>query len=144
MTAHQPDRHLMEIGFPGGVAVSARFRGHEILTDQPTKAGGQGAAPPPFDLFLASIGTCAGFYALRFCQSRDIDATGLSATLEPVRDPATHRIATVRIELTLPPGFPARYRPAILRAIDQCAVKRHIVEPPEFAVDIVEPAAVTT
>lgn len=140
MSAEQPQRHLMEIGFPGGMAVTARFRGHEIPTDQAPKAGGQGAAPPPFDLFLASIGTCAALYALRFCQTRGIDTEGLAATLEPVRDPANRRIATIRIGLTVPPDFPARYRQAILRAMDQCAVKKHIVEPPEFEVYIVEPA----
>ena len=143
MTASQPNRHLMEIDFPGGAAVSARFRGHEILTDQPARAGGNDTAPPPFDLFLASIGTCAGFYALRFCQSREIDTEGLGVTLEPVRDPETKRIATIRIELKLPPGFPERYHRVILRAVDQCAVKRHIVQPPEFDVTIAEPATTT-
>ena len=139
MTASQEDPHVMEVGFPGGLAVSARFRGHEILTDQPVKAGGADSAPPPFDLFLASIATCAGFYALRFCQSRQIDSEGLAVTLEPVRDPETKRIGRIRIELTVPAGFPDRYRRAILRAMDQCAVKRHILEPPEFDLVVAEP-----
>ena len=141
MSDSSSNPYLMEIDFPGGLAVSARFRGHEILTDQPSKAGGGDSASPPFDLFLASIGTCAGLYALRFCQSRDIDTTGLAVTLEPIRDPESHRIGRIRIELTLPPGFPDRYHKAILRSIDQCAVKRHIVEPPEFDVALAEPVA---
>ena len=139
MTTSPTDRHLMRIGFPGGLTVSASFRGHDILTDQPEKAGGGNAAPPPFDLFLASIGTCAGFYALRFCQSRGIATEGLAVTLEPVRDPETRRIGRIRIDVRLPPGFPARYRRAVVRAIDQCAVKRHILEPPEFEVTLAEP-----
>ena len=139
MSDTRPQRHLMEIGFPGGLAVSARFRGHEILTDQPAKAGGDGTGPPPFDLFLASIGTCAGFYAMRFCQSRDIPTEGLKVTLEPVRDPENRRIGSIRIEVQPPAGFPDRYHRAILRAIDQCAVKRHIIEPPEFVVTLTEP-----
>jgi ribosomal protein S12 methylthiotransferase accessory factor len=92
------------------------------------------------DLFLGSIATCAGFYAMRFCQSRDIATEGLAATLEPIRDPETRRIGRIRIELQLPPGFPDRYRRAILRAVDQCAVKRHILEPPEFVVEVAETA----
>ena len=140
MGTSQPQRHLMEVAFPGGLAVSASFRGHQIHTDQPHKAGGGDTAPPPFDLFLASIATCAGFYALRFCQSRDIATEGLTATLEPIRNPETRRIGSIRIELQLPPGFPDRYRQAILRAVDQCAVKRHILEPPEFVVALVETA----
>jgi ribosomal protein S12 methylthiotransferase accessory factor len=135
-------RHLMKIGFPGGLAVSAAFHGHEILTDQPQKTGGGDTAPPPFDLFLASIGTCAGFYALRFCQSRNIATEDLGITLEPVRDPETRRIGRIRIELQLPAAFPDRYHSAILRAVDQCAVKRHILEPPEFAVTVAAPEPV--
>jgi ribosomal protein S12 methylthiotransferase accessory factor len=140
MSASQSDDRVMEIGFPGGLAVSASFRGHRMLTDQPEKVGGGNTAPPPFDLFLASIGTCAGFYALRFCQSRGIATEGLVATLEPIRDPATRRIGRIQVELRLPAGFPEKYRPAILRAMDQCAVKKHILEPPEFLITLAAPA----
>ena len=52
---------IMQIAFPGGVEVDAHFRGQTVLTDQPEKGGGQNLGPQPFDLFLASIGTCAGF-----------------------------------------------------------------------------------
>lgn len=135
------DRNLMEIRFPGGMAVSATFRGHRVLTDQPVRAGGGATGPPPFDLFLASIGTCVGLYALSFCQKRDIGTAGLGVTLEPIRDPAGGRIGSLRIRLTLPPGFPDKYRQAILRAVNQCAVKRHILEPPEFDVALAETVA---
>ncbi len=122
----------MEITFPGGVAVNAEYRGHTIRTDQPERAGGGNTAPAPFDLFLASIGTCAGFFALRFCQERDIDTRDLTVTLDTERAPDGHGIGKIRIAVHLPTGFPDKYRKAILRAVDQCAVKRHIVEPPAF------------
>jgi putative redox protein len=131
---------IMEITNPGGVRIEARYKGHTVVTDQPVKAGGEDSAPAPFDLFLASIGTCAGYYAFQFCQQREIPTDSLAVTLEPVHDPERHRVARIRIEVRLPPGFPDKYRPAILRAIDQCAVKRHIVESPEFEV-VVEGAA---
>jgi ribosomal protein S12 methylthiotransferase accessory factor len=124
----------MEIAFPGGVAVEARFKGFTVRTDQPVTAGGEGGAPSPFELFLASLGTCAGFFALRFCQQRGIDTTGLRLNLESTRDEANHRLDLVRIVLTLPPGFPAKYHAAILKATDQCAVKRAIDDPPRFEV----------
>ena len=123
----------MEIGFPGGVVVEARHGGLVIRTDQPHPYGG-GTAPAPFDLFLASIGTCAGFYALRFCQERGIDTEGLGATMEWERDPATRLISRIRVALTLPPGFPEKYVPAIVRAADQCAVKKHLVHAPDIEV----------
>jgi ribosomal protein S12 methylthiotransferase accessory factor len=124
----------VEIAFPGGVAVEARFKGFTVRTDQPLAAGGEGSAPSPFDLFLASLGTCAGFFALRFCQQRGIETTGLRLNLESTRDEANHRLDLVRIVLTLPPGFPDKYHAAILKATDQCAVKRAIDDPPRFEV----------
>ncbi len=124
----------MKITFPGGVAVNAEFDGFIVQTDQPERAGGQGAAPAPFDLFLASLGTCAGFFALRFCQQRELATAGLGLALEVERDPEKKLPAKVRIEIRLPDGFPEKYRSAIIRATDQCAVKRSIADPPEFEV----------
>lgn len=126
----------MEITFPGGVAVAARHNDFTILTDQPAASGGANSAPSPFDLFLASLGTCAGFFALRFCQQRELDTTGLRLTLTTERDDAAHRLTLVRIVLDLPAGFPEKYHAAILKATDQCAVKRAIDHPPRFEVVI--------
>jgi putative redox protein len=130
----------MEISFPGGLAVTARYQGFTIATDQPIAAGGRGSAPAPFDLFLAALGTCAGLYALRFCQQRGIDTTGLALTLATEHEGGAGRVAAVRLEIQLPAGFPEKYRDAIVRAADQCAVKRHILEPPRFEVVAVEAA----
>lgn len=124
----------MTITFPGGAAVDARFKGFTVHTDQTPEHGGGGTAPEPFDLFLASLGTCAGFYALRFCQQRAIDTAGLGVTLSTAKDPGANRLRSVRLEIQLPPGFPEKYRDAIVRSADQCAVKRHILEPPELEV----------
>lgn len=131
----------MRISFPGGAAVNAEFDDHTVRTDQLPKHGGNGAAAQPFDLFLASIGTCAGLYALRFCQKRDIDTRDLKVSLEATRNPDGKRVELIAINVELPPEFPEKYRDAIVRAIDQCAVKRHILEPPEFKVEVAVPVA---
>lgn len=128
----------MEITFPGGLAVESRFKGHTVRTDQPERAGGGDTGPAPFDLFLSSIGTCAGFYALRFCEQRGLSSEGLKVYLEPVRDPDAKRLAAIRLQVALPEGFPEKYHAAILRSMDQCAVKRHVVEAPEFEVEVLE------
>lgn len=124
----------MEMRFPGGVAVEAHHKGMTMHTDQPEKDGGGGKSPAPFDLFLASIGTCAGFYALRFCQERQIPTDDLAMTMDWERSPESKLITRIRIDVKLPPSFPEKYRGAILRAIDQCAVKKHLVEPPAIEV----------
>ena len=128
----------MQIEFPGGSRVDALHQGFRIRTDQPDGQGG-GTAPSPFDLFLASIGTCAGFYVLRFFQQRHLDTAGLALSVTPRPDPERKLVASIRIEITLPPAFPEKYREAVLRAVDQCTVKRHLAEPPGFEVVTVAP-----
>jgi len=127
----------IEVSFPGGVEVDAHFHGYSIHTDQPEKAGGRGSGPAPFDLFLASLATCSGYYAVRFCRERDIEIRGLGITLEPIREPETRRLVKIRLGMTLPEHFPAKYKKAIVRAVDQCTVKRCLLDPPEVETELV-------
>jgi ribosomal protein S12 methylthiotransferase accessory factor len=126
--------HSLEITFPGGVAVAAEVGGHRVLTDQPVQAGGADAAPSPFTLFLVSIGTCAGFYALRFCQQRELSTAGLGLTVRVERGGERGMVTRLVLDLRLPAGFPEKYHEAIVRAVDQCSVKRHLAAPPEIVV----------
>ena len=122
----------MEISFPGGKKVDAHFKGFTIKTDQGEKDGGEGSAPTPSFLFLAALGTCAGLYALNFCEKRTIHTAKLKLELEFKTHKKTHMVEKVRLKLTLPPDFPEKYRPAIIKAMDLCYVKKHLHEPPEF------------
>lgn len=131
----------IETSFPGGVRVDATLRGFTIPTDQPLEYGGEATAAAPFELFLASLATCAGFYAVQFCRKRQLSTAGLAVTLDARRDPDTHQLAELRIELTLPDEFPEKYRDALVRAIDQCAVKRVLEAPPRIETVVFEPAA---
>ena len=126
----------VEVSFPGGVQVAARIGTHDILTDQPLEDGGTGASPSPYDLFVSSEASCAGFYALRFCQQRQLPTVGLAIELNIERHADTRRLETIRMQLTLPNGFPEKYQRAILRSIDQCSVKKALTDPPEIALSI--------
>ena len=114
------------------------MNGRVIKTDQPLSSGGEGRAPSPFDYFLASIGTCAGVYALSFCQQRGIDTEGMYLTqrVEFKTEDGKSRLASVAIEITLPPDFPEKYHNAIVKTAELCAVKKAITAPPEFAITI--------
>jgi len=127
----------MEIRYGGGKKVSADFRGFIVQTDQPAEDGGENSAPAPFEFFLASIGTCAGFYVYSFCESRKIDARDLTLSLRAERSEDGRRLDAVRIEIHLPPDFPEKYRKAVVRSADQCSVKKAINNPPEFAITCV-------
>jgi ribosomal protein S12 methylthiotransferase accessory factor len=122
------------VSFPGGMKVDVAYKSFVIKTDQPVDEGGDNTAPSPFDLFLASIAACAGYYLLAFCKERELstDQAGVVMTME--RDPQLKMISRVRIELNLPVGFPEKYAAAVVRAVDACTVKRHILRAPAFEV----------
>lgn len=124
----------MEVFFPGGKRVNSAYKGFTIETDQPKDEGGDGSAPEPFDLFLSSIGTCAGVYILYFCESRQIPTDGLKMNLQFERNDKTHMVEQIRINIQLPPEFPEKYRNAVVRAAEMCTVKRTLVNPPEIQV----------
>lgn len=122
----------MEINFPGGKKIDAHFKGFTINTDQSENDGGEGSAPTPTFLFFASLGTCAGLYALNFCEKRKIDTAKLKLELNFESDQKTRMVKKIVMKLTLPPNFPEKYRPAIVKAMDLCYVKKHLQEPPVF------------
>jgi putative redox protein len=124
----------MKVTFPGGVRVEAEYKGFVIKTDQPTYQGGEGSEPAPFDLFLASIATCAGYYVLAFCNKRGISTEKASVVMRTSRGTETKMIEKISIEIQLPPEFPEKYKNAVIKAVDGCSVKIHILNPPAFEV----------
>ena len=124
----------MTIDFAGNKRVTSTYKGFTIETDQPTSEGGDGSAPEPFDLFLASLGTCAGVYIVYFCESRQIPTEGITMTLKFAHNPKTHLVETIVMDIDLPSDFPHKYRQAVIRAAQMCTVKRLLVQPPEIIV----------
>lgn len=126
----------MVIDFPGGARVDAHFDGLTVATDQPAPAGANAAASP-FLTFLASIGTCAGIYVLGFCQSRGLPTAGIRILQDMQVDPATGMVTKVNLDIVVPADFPEKYKPALIKAADQCKVKKHLEHPPAFEVKTV-------
>jgi len=115
---------LVEVDFPGSNRVDARILGRHIQTDQAPESGGQGLAPEPFQLFVASIATCAGIYAKSFCDQRHLPPPrGLAMDIE--RDGAG-LITRLELVLHVDDDFPAKYDRAVIRAMELCAVKKQL------------------
>jgi putative redox protein len=134
ITRKEVYRMDMEITFPGGKIVETHYGGFTIKTDQPVTEGGSGTAPSPFDLFLASIGTCTGYYVLSFCQKNTIPTENMRLTASIQRNPGTHLVENIRIDIHVPREFPEKYKKAVVKAADACAVKRHLDKPPKIHV----------
>lgn len=125
----------MKVSFPGGMRVDAEYKGFIINTDQPVYQGGGASAPAPFDLFLASIATCAGIYVLYFCQKRGISVEKASLIMKIRKNPETKMIERIFLEIQLPQDFPEKYKNAVIKAVNSCTVKAHMLDPPAFEVE---------
>ncbi len=124
----------MIIDFPGGARVDAHFGPYTVATDQPPAGGGEGSAPTPFAVFLASIGTCAGIYVLGFCRQRGLPTDGIRIVQRMFSNPMTGMVGKVELEIQVPPTFPEKYRPSLIRSAELCAVKKHFEQPPVFEI----------
>ena len=118
----------MIIDFPGGSRVDAHFGSHTVATDQPPAA----TAPSPFEIFLSSIGTCAGIYVLGFCKQRNLPTEGIRIVEQINHSPITGMVETIGLEIQVPPDFPEKYRDSLIRSAELCAVKKHLEKPPRF------------
>jgi putative redox protein len=128
----------LTVTFPGNKKVDVEFKGFTIKTDQPQANGGAGTAPSPFDLFLASIGACSGIYVLDFCNNRGIPLNNVRIVQRMERSAETHMVTGITIRIELSKDFPAKYKDSLIRAVDLCTVKKHIMNPPQFAIEAIE------
>ncbi len=123
----------MVIDFPGGSRVDAHFGDFTVYTDQLPSA----TAPSPFATFLASIGTCAGIYVLGFCQQRGLPSEGIRIIQRMYQNSSNGMIGKIDLEIQVPPTFPEKYLPALIKSAELCAVKKHLEQPPQFDVSAV-------
>jgi uncharacterized OsmC-like protein len=115
-------RHLQ------GVKFEAETRGHRIVSDQPAPAGGDSGMTPP-ELLLASLGTCAGFYAAQYLRNHHLSQQGLEVAVSAEKAAAPARLGAFRIEVTTP-GLAPEHEAGILRAVNSCLIKNTLAVPP--------------
>jgi putative redox protein len=125
---------MMEITFDGGKVITAHSHGHVIKTDQPTDSGGTDTAASPFELFLASIGTCAGIYVKSFCDNRQIPADKIRIIQTTEYNKETGLPVSIKLDIQLPPDFPEKYKASVLHVAGLCKVKKSIASPPLFEI----------
>ena len=125
----------LKVTLEGNKKVSTHIGDHLVMTDQPEKNGGSNTAPAPYDLFLASIATCAGFYIQSYCQNKNIDSSGIELTLNVKRD-EKQNINGFITTIHVPESLPEKLHGALVKVASQCAVKKTIMNNPEFIVEV--------
>jgi len=129
----------MIITLQDGLKVNAEYKGFTIKTDQPKHQDGEASAPTPFDLFLTSIGTCAGIYTVLFCKERKIPYENIRLIMRTERNIDTKTIDRFILDIQLPADFPDKYRDALIRSVNLCSVKKTIEAKPKFSVTTQKP-----
>ncbi len=126
------------VRFAGGVAFEAEARGHKLICDQPVGNAGLDAGMTPPELMLASIGTCAGYYAAQYLAARNMPADGLTirVTADKVMQPA--RMDQFRIEVSVPGADSDKHREGLTRAVHKCLIHNTLVQPPAIQI-VIEP-----
>jgi ribosomal protein S12 methylthiotransferase accessory factor len=122
------------VSFPGGKKVDAQFGDFVVKTDQSVKEGGEASAPSPFEYFLASLGSCAGFYVLSYLQARDLPCEGVKIVQSHQFNQKSHRLEKICLKIVLPPEIDSKHHKPIVRSAQKCSVKRLIESPPEFEI----------
>jgi uncharacterized OsmC-like protein len=130
------------VRFRGGVSFEVDARGHKLLCDQPDDAGGADAGMTPPELMLASVGTCAGYYAVQYLKIRNLPLDGLNVkvTAEKAMQPA--RIGTIRIDVEAPGAEDPKHREGLVRAVEKCLIHNTLKHSAEIAVSVLPISAV--
>ena len=117
----------------GSVQFEIRARNHSIVSDQSINDGGfdEGMTPP--ELLLASLGSCAGFYAAQYLRKNKLAAEGtrVRVTCEKVKDPVA-RMTNFVIEVDAPVELSDEQRKGVEEAVQHCLVHNTLLHPPKI------------
>ena len=129
----------IRVQYDGGVRFTADARGHRVVCDQPISNAGTDTGMTPPEFLLASLGTCAGYYAAQYLKTRGLPTAGLEIRVAAEKEVKPARLARFHVEVTAP-GLPPEHEAGMLRAVDACLIKNTLLHAP--AIETVVNAAV--
>lgn len=118
-----------------GVQFVAETRGHQIVCDQPAENHGLDTGMTPPELLLASLGTCAGFYATQYLKTRNLPTAGLEVSVSAGKATGPARMTDFVVEVKTAP-LEARHEEGILRAVHACLVHNTLLHTPTLTVKL--------
>jgi|SRR6266853_942571 len=120
----------------GGVQFEIKARQHQMVSDQPAENGGfdEGMTPP--ELLLASLGSCAGFYAAQYLRKNKLATEGtiVRVSAEKAKNPA--RMDNFRIHVEVPAELTDKDRQGIQESIDHCLIHNTLLHPPTILLQV--------
>ena len=109
---------------------------HSILCDQPVENGGEDSGMSPPELLLASLGSCAAFYAAQYLKTRNLAENGVevSVTAEKLKSPA--RVGNFQIHVACPVSLTEEQTEGLMRSVHHCLIHNTLLSPSEIAIEL--------
>lgn len=111
-------------------------RSHIVLSDQPQENGGHDEGMTPPELLLASLGSCAAFYASAYLRKKSLSREGVEVrvTAEKAGPPA--RLDNFKIEVLVPLALSEADRIGIDQAVHHCLIHSTMLHPPTIKIEL--------
>ena len=122
--------HLDQVKF------AIRARSHTIVCDQPAENGGQDDGMTPPELLLASLGSCAAFYAVHYLRTRNLEGRGVevSVTADKLKQPA--RLGNFGVRVVCPLALTEDQTEGLMRSVHHCLIHNTLLAPPEITIKL--------
>jgi len=120
----------------GGVQFEIKARQHTIACDQPSESGGYDEGMTPPELLLASLGSCAGFYAAMYLRKRKLSTEGTRVRVTAEKAKAPPRLEDFRITVEVPTEFSDDHKRGIEEAVHQCLIHNTLLNPPKISLEV--------
>ncbi len=138
-TPKESQKESMEITWIKGVQLDVKVRGHRILTDQPLDEGGTDEGMTPVEMLVASLGSCIGYFAVRFFQRHKFETAGLRVAMEWGYAEQPHRIGSLAAHVHLPVKLDSMMRDRLQKVLEGCTVHNSIQIAPKIEVRLSTP-----
>jgi len=123
-------KHLRRVKF------AIHSRSHTVFCDQPPDNGGEDSGMTPPEFLLASLGSCAAFYAVQYLKTRSLAESGVEVrvTAEKLKQPA--RLGNFRVHVFYPVPLTEEHTEGLMRSVHHCLVHNTLLAPPEIKIEL--------
>lgn len=128
----------VKVEYTGKKSFTMKARDHEIKVDLPVEMGGDNAAPTPPELFVSALGSCMGVYALSYLKTANLDAKGLTVSLDWEYDKDKKKIGTINAKISAPNADLGDRQKALVSAAEKCLLHNTLHESPEMTTTLEE------
>jgi len=125
----------------GAVQFEIKARRHTLISDQPTENNGYDEGMTPPELLLASLGSCAAYYAVDYLKRNNLLQEGTSVRVTADKVNAPFRLDNFKVEVDVQGELNGDHLKGLEEAVDRCLIHATLLHPPKIDVEI--KAAVT-